>query len=327
MIVKSLFKPAWWLKHCHLQTIMPRVIRKHFHLSTQPELLELPDGDFVELAWTQKVSHQTTTPIVLVFHGLEGSVNSVYAKGMMKAIADAGWTGVLMHFRGCGSDINRLARAYHSGETDDANYFINHIRKHYPNSPLAAVGFSLGGNVLAKYLGEQGDKSPLSCAAVICAPFDLASSSHRITQGSSKIYQKYLLDMLKTSTINKLQKMQQGFPLSYSPYDVKRFKTLREFDNAITAPIHGFIDAEDYYQRASGMPFLKSIRVPSLIIHAKDDPFMSDAVIPKTHQLSSAIRYELSEHGGHVGFIAGHNPRKPIFWLEHRIPQFFAEHF
>ena len=164
MIIQSQFKAAWWMRNPHLQTILPRFFKKQRQLDTIDETFELPDGDFVELCWSEKPQSGSNRPIVIVFHGLEGSIDSFYANGMMAAIKASGWIGVLMHFRGCGKLTNRHSRAYHSGETEDAKDFIQSLKQNYPDSPLAAVGFSLGGNVLAKYLGEQGDNSLLMLA-------------------------------------------------------------------------------------------------------------------------------------------------------------------
>ncbi len=325
MIIESDFKPAWWLKNCHLQTILPRVYRKNHTLNVTTETLTLPDGDFVDLAWTRKPEQGETTPIVAVFHGLEGSINSFYARGMMDAIRAQGWIGVLMHFRGCSGKLNKHARAYHSGETEDARFFLNHIQSHYPTAPLSAIGFSLGGNVLTKYLGEESHLSQLASAVVISAPLHLAGCAERISRRFSRIYQKYLLDMLKNTTIKKMEAFKSAFPLKLSADQIARFKTLMQFDDAITAPLHGFKSAADYYAKASGLQFLKSIKTPSLFIHAKDDPFMSHSVIPSSADLSPTIQYELSEAGGHVGFLSGKNPMNPTFWLEKRAPLYIAE--
>ena len=327
MIVESSFKPAWWMRNPHLQTILPRIYRKRSIIHTINEKFELLDGDFVQLNWTEKPQVDNTQPIVVIFHGLGGSINSCYATGMMKSITHHGWVGVLMHFRGCGEQTNRHAQAYHSGATADATEFLNWLKTQYPNRPIAAIGFSLGGNMLAKYLGEQGEQSPLDAAVVISAPLQLAPCAQRISRSFSRIYQKYLLDKLKTAIIKKCYHLKDKFPLNLSVNQIKAIKSLREFDNKITGPLHGFIDADDYYTRCSGLPFLKNITTKTLIIHAADDPFMTEQVHPKPQDLSKSVRFELSSSGGHVGFLSGNNPLKPHFWLEHRAPEYIKTQF
>lgn len=327
MIVHSSFKPAWWMKNPHLQTILPRVYRKRSAIHTIDEQFELKDGDFVQLNWTEKPKAASTQPIVVVFHGLGGSIDSFYTIGMMKAIAANGWLGVLMHFRGCGEQTNRHAQAYHSDATADATEFLTWLKEQYPNRPIAALGFSLGGNMLAKYLGEQGQNSPLDAAVVISAPLQLAPCAQRMSRSFSRVYQKYLLDKLKVGIIEKLNYLKGKFPIDISIKEIRAIKTLREFDNKITGPLHGFNDADDYYTRCSGLPFLKNISTNTLIIHAADDPFMTDQVHPQPGDLSSNVRFELSSGGGHVGFLSGKNPLKPQFWLEHRAPEYIKEQF
>ncbi len=322
MIVESSFKPAWWMRNPHLQTILPRFYRKRHSIETIDEQLELPDGDFVELCWTDKPDPNSTKPLVVLFHGLGGSIDSFYARGMMEVIAKNGWTGVLMHFRGCGKKTNRHPQAYHSGETTDARYLIELLRQRYPNSPLSAIGFSLGGNMLSKYLGENGDDSLLDAAVVISAPLRLSPCAKRLSRNFSRVYQKFLLDMLKKGLIKKLGFLKEKFPIGITPHTVKKIKTLKEFDDLVTGPLHGFDSAEDYYAKCSGIQFLKGVTTPTLIIHAADDPFMTHQVHPVPEDLSPAIRYELSSGGGHVGFIHGKHPLKPKFWLEQRAPAF-----
>lgn len=327
VIVESTFKPAWWLRNPHLQTILPRIYRKRSVIDTLSEQFDLEDGDFLQLNWTEKPQAQSTKPIVVVFHGLGGSIDSFYATGMMKRIIHEGWIGVLMHFRGSGERPNRHAQAYHSGATAEATEFLTWLKNNYPNRPLAAIGFSLGGNVLAKYLGEQGGNSPLDAAVVISAPLRLAPCAVRLNNSFSRVYQKYLLDKLKVGIIGKINYLKGNFPIKITISEIKAIKTLREFDNKITGPLHGFIDADDYYARCSGLPFLKNVTTNTLIIHAADDPFMTHQVHPQPQDLSPTVRYELSSGGGHVGFLSGKNPLKPRFWLEQRAPEYIKQQF
>jgi len=318
----SQFKPAWWMTNRHVQTIMPRFFRPFNNTHYELEQLDTPDGDFIELAWS--LPHNETAPLAVVLHGLEGNINSFYAKGMMKALKKQGYAVVLMHFRNCSTEVNRLPRAYHSGDTADLTFFINHLKQQYPNRAMVAVGFSLGGNVLAKYLGEQGQQCPLSAAAVVSAPYDLSSSSDVIRKSLGKIYQKYLLDRMKKSMARKLPQIEKK--ISLTPEQLMGIDDLLEFDNQVTAPLHGFENAHDYYRQASAMPYLKNIAVPTLIIHSKDDPMLSIKAVPRVENISEYVTLRISEKGGHVGFISGKNPFKPIFWLEHVVPHYFGQH-
>jgi predicted alpha/beta-fold hydrolase len=316
------FKPAWWMTNRHVQTIMPRFFRPFHHTRYELAQLDTPDGDFIELAWS--LPHNEKAPLAVVLHGLEGNINSFYAKGMMKALKKQGFAVVLMHFRNCSTEVNRLPRAYHSGDTADLSFFINHLKQLYPNRPLVAVGFSLGGNVLAKYLGEQQQQCPLSAAALVSAPYDLSASSDVIRKSLGKIYQKYLLDRMKKSMQRKLPQIKQQ--ISITTDQLMEIDDLLEFDNQLTAPLHGFENAHDYYRQASAMPYLKHIAVPTLIIHAKDDPMLSIKAVPSRQDVSEHVTLRISEKGGHVGFISGKNPFKPVFWLEQAVPSYFGQY-
>ncbi|GLX82800.1 hydrolase [Thalassotalea eurytherma] len=323
MISVSQFKPAWWLSNAHSQTMLAKYLKRKQHVSLITEKFSTCDGDFVELAWTEKPNEHDIKPIVVLLHGLEGSKDSHYAKGMLQAIKAQGWCGVLMHFRGCGELQNRFGASYHSGDTQDIHHFSQWLAKQYPNHPKALVGFSLGGNVTIKYLGEV-EQSPFKVASVICAPLDLASCSLRISQGFSKVYENYLLNMLKNSTIEKInaKKLPQ-----LCEKKITTLSSIWQFDDYVTGPINGFEDAQDYYQQSSGKQFLSHVNQPCLIIHAQDDPFLSHQdIIDLPANLPAHIKFEVSPKGGHVGFIAGNNPFRPIFWLEQRIPAFLSEH-
>ena len=315
------FKPAWWMTNRHVQTIMPRFFRPFHHTRYELAQLDTPDGDFIELAWS--LPHNETAPLAVVLHGLEGNINSFYAKGMMKALKKQGFAVVLMHFRNCSTEVNRLPRAYHSGDTADLAFFINHLKQQFTARPIVAVGFSLGGNVLAKYLGEEQIHCPLSAAAVISAPYDLSSSSDVIRKSLGKIYQKYLLDRMKKSMQRKLPQIKQQIPITTD--QLMEIDDLLEFDNQLTAPLHGFESAHDYYEKASAMPYLKNIAKPTLIIHAKDDPMLSIKAVPSSQDVSKHVTLRISEKGGHVGFISGNNPFKPVYWLEQVVPNYFKQ--
>ena len=318
MHTDSTFKSAWWLPGAHLQTLWPYFIRRRIKLSLSRERLELPDNDFVDLCWTDRQSG----PIVAVFHGLEGSIHSPYALPMLKQIHDAGWRGVFMHFRGCSGEPNRLDRSYHSGDTGDIRFLLQTLAGRFPDTPIFAIGYSLGGNALLKYLGEAGKEAPLKAAVAISVPFLLDNGARRLNKGFSKIYQRHLISQLQEKVLSKFKNRPSPMSINH----VTELNTFYEFDNNITAPLHGFQSADDYYSHSSSRQFLKNIRIPTLILHSKNDPFMTPDAIPGEPELSKEVILELSLQGGHVGFIAGKVPGKAVYWLERRIPEFIRCH-
>ncbi|MDA0149470.1 hydrolase [Vibrio sp. LaRot3] len=315
------FTAATGLSNPHLQTLAPRFIRKKALFEPIWQTLDTPDGDFLDLAWSEDKESDTAKdkPLFILFHGLEGCFYSPYANGLMDAFAKQGWLSVMMHFRGCSGKPNKLARAYHSGEVKDARLFLEYLHQRFPNQKKIAVGISLGGNMLANYLAEYADEPLLDAASIVSAPLDLSACSERIEQGFSKLYKTYLLNSLKRNALRKHHLLKGELDLSYQ--SIKRVTRLYEFDDLITAPLHGFKDAEDYYQRCSGIHRLRDIRLPTQIIHAKDDPFMTDAVIPH-FVLPDNIDYRLFDQGGHVGFVTG-SVLKPRFWLEETLPAYY----
>jgi len=320
-LTDTAFRPLTGGSNPHLQTILPRLVRRRITLQPHWQRLTLPDTDFVDLAWSEDPAGARHKPRVVLFHGLEGSFNSPYAHGLLQAWKDRGWLGVVMHFRGCSGEPNRLNRIYHSGETEDASYFLQWLRDEWGHVPTAAVGLSLGGNMLACLMGKQGDACLLDAGVVVSAPLMLEPCSLRLEQGFSRVYQRYLLGLLKQNAARKLQAWPGTLPVDLA--QLKSLRLLRDFDDAITARAHGFSDATDYYRRCSAMPLLPGVRKPLLIIHAKDDPFMTPEVIPDTALLPSCVEYQLTQHGGHVGFVGG-TLRKPQMWLEQRIPQWLS---
>lgn len=317
MIIKSEFKPAWWCKHRHLQTLYPALFRRRPSLTLINEQLELPDGDFIDLVWT--ANKNKNSPIIILLHGLEGSINSPYAKGILKTIADNRWQGVLMHFRGCSGRHNRLNRSYHSGETGDIHTLVTVLKERYPDRPLAVIGISLGGNVLLKYLGEQNKQCLLSAAMAVSVPFDLADGAITLNKGFAKLYQHHLINSLR-------KKLRDKFKNKPAPVDIDKLNewpNFYSFDHNVTALIHGFESAGDYYSKSSSKQFLKFITTPTLILHSKDDPFMSKKAIPKEEELSDSTMLELTEYGGHVGFIYGQSPFDAKYWIEKRMLTFF----
>lgn len=317
------FVPAWWCRGPHAQTLWPYLVRRNPRVTLVRERLELPDGDFLDLDWTADTRQRGGGgPIVLVLHGLEGSSRSKYARGLLAAVAARGWRGVVMHFRNCSGTPNRLARSYHSGETGDLDYVVEQLRAREGTAiPFVAVGYSLGANVLLKWLGERGKQAPLTAAVAVSPPFVLARAAERLERGFSRVYQRALLKRLRASLAPKLATI----PLPFDAARLATLKTFRQFDDVVTAPLHGFHDAEDYYRRASCRPYLRHIAIPTLILHARDDPFTTEDAIPAKEELSASVRLELYPHGGHVGFVTGLFPWRARYWLEERIPAFLAQ--
>jgi len=320
-LTKHAFQPMAGMRNAHLQTLLPRLVRRRITLQPRWQRLTLPDSDFIDLAWSEDPAQASHKPRVVLFHGLEGSFSSPYAHGLLQACKQRGWLGVVMHFRGCSGEPNRLKRIYHSGETEDASYFLQWLRDSWGSVPTAAVGFSLGGNMLGCLMGKQGADCLLDAGVIVSAPLMLEPCSQRLERGFSRLYQRYLLNLLRQNATRKLHAWPGTLPVDLA--QLKGFKKLREFDDAITARAHGFLDATDYYRRCSAMPLLPQVRKPLLIIHAKDDPFMTDDVIPAAGTLPACVEYQLTQHGGHVGFVGG-TLRKPQMWLEQRVPQWLS---
>ena len=308
------FKPAWWLPGPHLQTLWPNLLRRLPDVALRRERLELSDGDFLDLDW----SHASTGPLVVVLHGLEGSSRSHYAVGIHHALHLHGWRSVLMHFRGCSGTPNRLARGYHAGDTGDLEHVVSILREREPGTPIAVIGYSLGGNVLLKWLGEQGAQAAIVAAAAVSVPFDLSNATERLNRGLSRVYQWVLLRRLRESMRDKWRAM--GCMDEQAPLNSMR--TLRDFDNMVTAPLHGFTGADDYYTRCSSRGFLKNIQVPTLILQAQDDPFMTRDALPGIDDLSPSIEFELTPGGGHVGFVTGSSPWRARYYPEQCLPAF-----
>jgi len=318
------FRPAKGLGNAHLQTIFPALMRKVPKPRIEQERFELSDGDVLECYWHRKPEADLRTPVVTLFHGLEGSFDSSYIQGMMQALGRAGYSSVLMHFRGCAGKPNRLPRSYHSGDTADAAAWLESLRDRYPHAPLYAIGYSLGGNMLLKLLGEQGGSSLLSAAVSVSAPLQLDISARRMEQGLSRFYQWYLLRSLKSKLAEKYRSHPMESLLGADLERIGRIGNFYTFDTLYTAPIHGFVSAEEYYRSSSARQFLNAIKTPVLIIQAEDDPFMTREILPEPSELSESIRLEIYPHGGHVGFVAG-TLWRPEYWLEKRILAYIEE--
>ena len=323
MVIHSLFQPAWWLRNAHIQTVFATVFRHIIAPIDTVERFELSDGDFIDLAWADN-GLPKSAPLVIFLHGLGGSVNSKYVAGQLRAYNQRGWRAVLMHFRGASREPNRMPRAYHSGDTADLNEVLHALAHREPDTKKALVGVSMGGNILLKWLGEQGAQSLVLASVAVSVPFELRVVADRVNQGFSRIYQSHLLKSLRRVFKRKLDMYPNALP--WSVKDLESWRCFWTFDERVTAPLNGFSHVHDYYRQSSSRQYLSRIKTPTLLIHALDDPFMTPDAVPHDHELSSHVTLELSHRGGHVGFIAGHVPGKPVYWLDLRIPDFLHEY-
>ncbi len=312
------FKPAWWSRNPHLQTLWPFLFRRGTSPVYRRQRFELADGDFIDIDWLGEDEQQ---PIVVLLHGLEGGSDSHYIRSVSNALATGGLRVAVMHFRGCSGEPNRLARGYHSGDTEDIAAFVDSLLAKEPTTLIAAVGFSLGGNVLLKWCGETGEDCPLQFAIAVSVPFDLTIAAESLASGLSRVYQWWLVRSLRRTTLAKIE---TGL-LDYARNEILRLKTFEQFDDKVTAPLHGFADAADYYHRCSSRPWLSRIRIPALLIQAKDDPFLDASGIPDEHELADSVALEASVHGGHVGFISGAVRTGEQDWLATRIRNYALE--
>jgi predicted alpha/beta-fold hydrolase len=295
------------------------------------EVWETPDGDDLVL---DRTAGEPGTPIVIALHGLEGSSYSVYVQGILALAARKGWRGVAMNFRSCARDPkdlsrmlwNRRPRLYHSGDTADFDFLVRMLAAQEPNAPLFAFGASLGGNVLAKWLGENPRQSAVAAAAVVSAPFDLAASGRHMEKGLGRWYTESFLASLRPKAIEAARR----FPEAAGKIDLGRTrasKTFREFDDAANAPLHGFAGADDYYARASSLRLLPAIATPTLCLNARDDPFLPPETLDHARMIASpAIEFVTPDRGGHIGFVEGMAPWRPRYWAEERVINSFARH-
>jgi predicted alpha/beta-fold hydrolase len=316
------YRPAWWLPGRHLRTLWGRLGRRLPVVATRRERLETSDGDVLEL--DRLDGPAATAPRLVILHGLEGTPQSRYARGMLAEAARRGWGADLMYFRSCAGTLNRARRLYHSGETSDLAFVASHVMREYERAPLVFAGFSLGGNVLLKWLGERGDRLPpqVRGAAAVSVPFDLARGARHIGKGFARIYESSFLRSLKRKTLAKLEQ----YPDLADPDRLARARSIYEFDDAVTAPVHGFQSAGDYYARSSSLGYLPSVRVPTLLLSAVDDPFLPPDVLGDVRAIAAhvpALTLEFVPRGGHVGFVMG-PPWHPFYYAEWRVAEFLA---
>ncbi len=284
------------------------------------EVWECPDGDCIGVDFAQPEPAGAASPVLVLFHGLEGSSQSHYARALMREAAGRGWRGLVVHFRGCGGLPNRRPRSYHSGDSDEADWVLRAASARWPQAPLHAVGVSLGGNVLAKWLGERGEDARIvTAAAVVCVPFDLVAGGQHLSRGFNRaVYGRYFLRSMRRKALD----LDRLFPKRVDIRRVAASRDLHQFDDAFTAPLHGFRDAMHYWQSASSKPWLRSVAVPLLALSAGNDPFVPAASLPTPEATSPSVLLEQPPQGGHVGFLQGSWPGE-LGFVPRRILEFF----
>jgi predicted alpha/beta-fold hydrolase len=310
------YRSPVWLKGGHAQTIWAKTRLPPAPPYRRQVLTDSTGQTAIPYDWID--SDCADAPLLVLFHGLEGSSHSHYARALMQAVAERGWQGCVAHFRGCGGIANTAPIAYHSGDSAEIGHYLATLRRLHPQRPLYAAGVSLGGNALAKYLGETGDAALCDAAAVISAPVDLPAASVALERGlSRRLYAPYFLHTL-------LPKV-RAEAAQYPPFDlnaVLKSRSLGDFDNAFTAPVHGFADKNDYYRRAAAKPLLRHILKPTLLLNAQNDPFMPAAALPGIHDVSEQVYLHQPPQGGHVGFVSG-SGRGHLRWLPETLLAFF----
>jgi predicted alpha/beta-fold hydrolase len=316
-----MYRAPRWLTNRHLMTVWASLVRLPRWLPVERQRWELPDGDFLDV---DRLRAPDDAPVVIVCHGLEGSSRAGYVRGLLAEAHARGLGGVAINFRGCSGELNRLARFYHSGDTGDLANVVERLVRERPGRPLGLSGFSLGGNVVTKYLGERGDALPpeVRAAAVISVPFDLAGCCEALDAPgvASWFYRERFLRRLKRKAVKKA--------LRFTHIDAQRARvarTLQAFDDAVTAPLHGFSSAKEYYARSSSAGFLAGVRRPLLVIQAEDDPFVPPSTLPRRELTANPhISLELSHTGGHVAFVHG-PPWRLLRFAERRAVAFLDE--
>ena len=312
------YRAPVWLPGGHLQTIYSSLFIHVPPMAYRRERLELPDGDFLDFDW---VDGQAGAPVVVLFHGLEGSADSHYARDLMAHARMRGWHGVVAHFRGCSGEDNRLPRAYFAGDSGDIERMLRHVKSLHAHAPVYAVGVSLGGNALLKWLGEQGEaaRTLVERAAGVSAPLDLTAAGHTLDRGFNRpVYTARFLVTLKQKALRKAA----CFPGILDAKAIAAATTFREFDTLVTARLHGFRDADDYWLKVSSKPLLHAIAIPTLVINARNDPFLPAWALPSPDEVSPAITLEQPATGGHVAFPSGPFPGN-LDWLPRRLMQHF----
>lgn len=315
------FRAPWWQPGGHVQTIWAALCAKGGESPAwRRERWDTPDGDFIDIDFSSRLA-SASAPTLVLFHGLEGSSSSHYAKALAQVCAQRGWHLAVPHFRGCSGEPNRLLRAYHSGDSDEVDWILRRLQQS-ASGELLAMGVSLGGNALARWAGlqQQAAAELVKGAAVICAPLDLVAGGVNLGQGLNRWI--YTPMFMRTLVPKALAKWQQS-PGVFDKERLQRARTLHDFDDVFTAPVHGFRDADDYWSRASAKPLLKQVAVPLLLLNARNDPFVPAHSLPRPDEVSATVQLWQPPHGGHVGFASGawpaHVQAMPLAvteWLE-----------
>ena len=325
-LTEWLYRAPLWLPSAHAQTIVPALFARRPSVSYTRERWTTPDDDFIDLDWLSNDGDSTATPastapLFVLFHGLEGSSDSHYARVLMAEAKARGWHGVVPHFRSCSGPMNLLPRFYHLADSAEVDWVLRRLRARHAG-PIFAAGVSLGGNVLLRWLCEQReDASLIDAAAAISAPLDVHAGGDAISRGFGMVYTRSFLKTLKRKALAKLDQ----YPGLFDRDAMLAARTLRAFDNAVTAPVHGFRDTDDYWTRATTRPYLPCIAVPTLLLNARNDPFLPGHVLPTAAEVSAAITLDQPEHGGHVGFMTGPFPGR-IDWLSQRVFGYLQKH-
>jgi len=315
------YRAPRWLAGGHAQTIWPYFLRRP-HVPMRRERVDTPDGDFWLFDWLDAPVSNPDAPLVVLFHGLEGSSASHYARALFARLAALGWRGVVPHFRGCADAPNRLPRAYHSGDFEEIAAMLDAVRARAPRDvPVWACGVSLGGSALLNWLGRAGTgaRATVARAAAVSAPIDLMAAGQAIDRGLNRLYASHFLHTLKP----KAMSMAQRFPGRIDASAVARVRSMWAFDDVVTSRLHGFADTADYWTRASCKPWLASIRVPTLVLNARNDPFVPGESLPGPADVADHVVLEQPAQGGHVGFMTGPMPGR-LDWLPNRLVAFFA---
>ncbi len=304
------YQAPWWLPGGNAQTIYAAKVARRYtgaKPSWMRERWHTPDGDFVDVDWRTDVTPlPEDAPLLVLFHGLEGSSSSHYAEAFAAETQQRGWHMAVPHFRGCSGEINWAPRAYHSGDFEEIGWILNRLREHH-HGPMFAVGISLGGNALMRWGGEMGHAASqvVNGIASVCSPIDLTASGNAIDTGMNKaIYARMFLATMKPRAMQKLQQ----FPGLFDPQELMAANTLYAFDDVFTAPLHGFRNTDDYWDRASAKPGLTRVQIPALVLNARNDPFIPASSLPTQSQVSDCVTLWQLAEGGHVGFASGKFP-------------------
>jgi predicted alpha/beta-fold hydrolase len=319
MLANGVYLPPRWLPGGHAQTIVPSLVRRP-PVVYRRQRIDTPDGDFVDFDWLDPKEPRHNAPLVVLFHGLEGGSGSHYALALMSHLSALGWRGVVPHFRGCSGEPNRLARAYHSGDYAEVGWMLQAIRALEPRTRIFAAGVSLGGSALLNWLGRQEHRARdiVEAAAAVSTPLDLTAAGISIGQGLNRIYARHFLSTL----VPKALGMAERFPSALDAAAIALADTMHRFDDVVTAPLHGFDGANDYWKRASSKPWLRAVAVRTLVLNARNDPFIPADSLPSRSEASEAVTLEQPDGGGHGGFMGAGFPGR-LDWLPRHLVHFF----